>query len=602
MGILYMAEIMRSYIFLGMLAFEVYCFHRGYDMEYNSLGDFLVAHKRLSQEQSDLLRREAQEQQSSFDEYLIKQNILTAQELAQAYAQWYRLPLLMAITEHMVSPEVVAKVPLRFLREQVVIPVYVSEADKTLLLVMDRPYHFAPLDELRMVLGQDLMPAIATRALIIDAINRYYPLEGEKQMIAELAQDEEIAPAVDFGEIGEEDILGMASEAPIIKLVNHILYQAVKQDASDIHIEPFEREIQVRYRIDGALRMGMIPPKRAQSAIISRIKIMAHLNIAEKRKPQGGRIQLKIANKAIDVRVSVLPVVYGERIVMRLLDKSKTVANLEDLGLSSRDYQVLAASIEQPNGIILMTGPTGSGKTSTLYAILSRLNQPGVNIITVEDPVEYQMQGIGQVQVRDKIGLTFATVLREILRQDPDIVMIGETRDSETAQIAIQAALTGHLVLTTLHTNSAAAAVTRLIDMGIEPFLIASTMISVIAQRLVRRLCDACKRPYMPETSAYALLGITPDQAQHITFFQAVGCAACLNSGYRGRLAIFEIMRMSHDIARLVIERVDTRLIQQQASREGMTLLVHDGLAKIKQGLTTIEEVLSEATFRESEE
>lgn len=571
-------------------------------MEYNSLGDVLVAQKRLSQEQCDTLQREAQEQHSAFDDYLMKQGIINAQDMAQAYAQWYNVPFVATITEHMALPEILSKVPLRFLREQVVIPVYRSDTDQTLIVITDRPHHFGPLDELRILFERDLPVAVSTRALIVDAINRYYPLEGEKQMIAELAQEEEISPEVDFGEIGEEDILGMASEAPIIKLVNHILYQAVKQDASDIHIEPFEREMQVRYRIDGILHTGMIPPKRAQSAIISRIKIMAHLNIAEKRKPQGGRIQLKIANKAIDVRVSVLPVVYGERIVMRLLDKSKTVADLEALGLSVRDYEVLVQSIEQPNGIILMTGPTGSGKTSTLYAILNRLNQPGVNIITVEDPVEYQMQGIGQVQVREKIGLTFAAVLREVLRQDPDIVMIGETRDSETAHIAIQAALTGHLVLTTLHTNSAASAVTRLIDMGIEPFLIASTMISVIAQRLVRRLCDACKRTYTPEPSAFVLLGISAEQARSVTFYQAVGCAICMNSGYRGRLAIFEIMRMSNDIARLVIQRVDTRIIQQQACREGMTLLVHDGLAKIKQGLTTVEEVLSEATFREAEE
>jgi len=383
--------------------------------------------------------------------------------------------------------------------------------------------------------------------------------------------------------------------------VNHIFYQAVKRGASDIHIEPFEREVHVRYRVDGILYTGMMPPKRTQSAITSRIKIMSSLNIAEKRKPQDGRIQLKIANKAIDIRVSVLPVVYGERIVMRLLDKTKTFGKLEVLGMNQRDYDALIRSISQPNGIILMTGPTGSGKTSTLYSILSRLNSSAVNIITVEDPVEYQMSGIGQVQVQEKIGLTFAAALRSILRQDPDIVMIGETRDTETAQIAIQASLTGHLVLSTLHTNSAAATITRLLDMGIEPFLIASTLISVIAQRLVRRLCDVCKVSYQPEKSLLSSAGVTPQQAAKMKFFRPVGCGECSQTGFRGRIAIFEVMEVSATMARMIVERVDTASIQRQACKDGMHLLIEDGIAKVGQGLTTIEEVLSEAALHEAE-
>ncbi|MCL5874965.1 MAG: GspE/PulE family protein, partial [Candidatus Dependentiae bacterium] len=325
------------------------------------------------------------------------------------------------------------------------------------------------------------------------------------------------------------------------------------------------------------------------------------LNIAEKRQPQDGRIQIKIADKPIDIRVSILPVTFGERIVMRLLDKTKTFGKLQDLGFSKRDYQIIEQAIHEPNGIILITGPTGSGKTSTLYSILSQLNTPEVNIITVEDPVEYQMAGIGQVQVKEKIGLTFAAALRSILRQDPDIVMIGETRDQETAQIAIQAALTGHLVLSTVHTNSAPATITRLIDMDIEPFLIASTVVVIVAQRLVRRLCTNCKTVYKPDAEVLERLGITEQEARSITFYKAVGCDECLETGYKGRLALFEVMVMTPAIARLTMERADTTVLQQQAQKDGMTLLIEDGVRKIKQGLTTIEEVLSVATAHEIE-
>lgn len=567
-----------------------------------SLGNFLIAQGKISAEQLAALQKSAQEQNISWQEFSVKQGIFSYHDLARATAEAFQVPFVEHITEGMVPPDVLSRIPLRFLRESSIIPARLDERSDTITLITDRPEHFQPLDELRMLFGPPLSIAVAPRSVITEAINKYYPLEGEKQMIAELAQEEEATPEIDFGEIGEEDILGMASEAPIIKLVNHILYQAVKRDASDIHIEPFERELQVRYRIDGILHTAMTPPKRAQAALISRIKIMANMNIAEKRKPQDGRIQLKVANKAIDIRVSALPVIYGERIVMRLLDKSRAIGRLEDLGMSKHDFDILIASIQEPNGILLVTGPTGSGKTSTLYAILNRLNTPEVNIITVEDPVEYQMMGVGQTQVREKSGLTFETALRSILRQDPDIVMIGETRDVETARIAIQAALTGHLVLSTLHTNSAAAAVTRLIDMGIEPFLVSSTIVTVIAQRLVRRLCDVCKQKYNPDVAELALLNLNKESAKNITFYKAMGCAQCLHSGYRGRIAIFEFMHMSPTISKLIMQRAPTNSIERAARHEGMTLLVEDGLEKIKQGITTIEEVLAEATFHGDEE
>jgi len=528
--------------------------------------------------------------------YLKTNNILNDDIIAKVYANQFDTQYIDHINEKMVPPELISKIPLKFLRDNSIIPIKFNDEIR---LVVSDPNNFKPIDELSMILSINSKPLITTKKNIIDSINRYYPLEGTKEMIEELEEENNLNNELDFSEIQEEDILGMANEAPIIKLVNHILYQAVKKEASDIHIEPFEKELRVRYRIDGVMYPSMNPPKRIQSALISRLKIMAHLNIAEKRIPQDGRIQIKIADKSIDIRVSILPVSFGERVVMRLLDKTKTFGSLDTLGFSKRDFTILKNSIAQPNGILLITGPTGSGKTSTLYSILSNLNSPEVNIVTVEDPVEYQMAGIGQVQVKENIGLTFAAALRSILRQDPDIVMIGETRDKETAQIAIQAALTGHFVLSTLHTNSSAATITRLIDMGIEPFLISSTIISVIAQRLIRKLCPECKEIYKPEAEILKKIHIDYLKASQIEFYKPKGCEICSYSGYKGRLAIFEIMAMTPDIAKLTIEKADTAIIEEQAIKDGMTLLVEDGIKKAIEGLTSIEEVLSAATFNE---
>lgn len=562
-----------------------------------SLAQILVDRKIFTKQQIDDFIKFSLEANLNLDEYLRTNNLLKDDQIAKIYAEQFNIKFVENITEKMTDPEQLSKIPLKFLRDNVIMPIF-FEDNKT--IVTSNPADFQPIDELMLLLGSDTHLAVSTKSVIIDAINRYYPIEGTKQMIEELEEEAAISGELDFGAIEQEDILGMASEAPIIKLVNHILYQAVKREASDIHIEPYEKELRVRYRIDGVMYPVFMPPKRAQAALISRIKIMANMNIAEKRIPQGGRIQIKVADKPYDIRVSALPVTFGERIVMRLLDKTKTFVSLEKLSFSKRDFEVINNAIEQPNGIILITGPTGSGKTSTLYSILNKLNSTEVNIITVEDPVEYQMAGIAQVQVKEKIGLTFAYALREILRQDPDIVMIGETRDQETAQIAIQAALTGHLVLSTLHTNSAAASITRLIDMGIEPFLIASTLTVVVAQRLVRRLCPKCKKEYKPEIEILKRLPIDIKEAQKIIFYQPVGCEDCLNTGYKGRLAIFEVMVMTHAIARLTIEKADTILLQNQAVKDGMTTLIQDGLHKIKEGITTIEEVLAVATSGEN--
>lgn len=562
------------------------------------LSKTLVLTGALSEAQVAELQAQAQAERKPFAQFLLEKGVITPENLAKAYAQHYELPLLEKIPEKLADPTLLSKIPFHFLRQNLVMPLLTDGT--TVTIATADPTNFQGIDAVRLMLGTDAPLTVVTVSALIDALNRFYPLEGTKEMIEDLAQEQDVSQeGLEFGEIDEKDILGMANEAPVIKLVNHILLQAAKRGASDIHIEPFEKEVRVRFRIDGVMHLAFTPPKRVQAAIGSRIKIMANLNIAEKRKPQDGRIQIKVADKAIDIRVSVLPVAQGERIVMRLLDKSRTFGALKELNLSERDFKVVSNATVQPNGIILVSGPTGSGKTSTLYSVLSELNKPDVNIITVEDPVEYQMDGVSQVQVKEKIGLTFAAALRAILRQDPDVVMIGETRDAETAQIAIQAALTGHLVLSTIHTNSAPATITRLIDMGIEPFLISSSIVCIIAQRLVRKLCPACKKKYTPAPELIGRLGLTAEEASKITFYEPGGCEECSETGYRGRLAIFEVMQMSNAVAKLTMDKSDASVITQQAVSEGMTLLVTDGIRKIKEGLTTVEEVLSVATSQE---
>lgn len=554
----------------------------------------------LAHQNKEELIKNAEQTHESLEAYLLSNKLITSQDLAKAYAKNYSLPYLEFVTEEMADPELLAKVQFNFLRQNIIMPIML--AGKITILVVD-PLNLASIDELSMLLAKDAPIAVATAGTIIDGINRYYPLEGAKKMMEDLEEDTNILEnGLDLGQIEDQDILNAGAQAPVVKLVNHILFQAVKRGASDIHIEPFEKDVAVRYRVDGIMYLAFSPPKRIQGALISRLKIMANLNIAEKRMPQDGRIEIKVSDKFFDIRVSVLPVMHGERIVMRLLDKSKAFASLEDLGLSEHNAKIIKDVIQKPNGIIFVSGPTGSGKTTTLYSIVSRLNSPDVNIITVEDPVEYQITGINQVQVQNKIGFTFASALRSILRQDPDIVMIGETRDVETAQIAVQAALTGHLVLSTIHTNNAPATITRLIDMGVEPFLISSSVLAVIAQRLVRKLCEHCKEKYTPTAEMVHSIGMTPAHAKKVTFYKPVGCDKCLGIGYKGRMPVFEIMIMSNALARLVIEKADANVLRAQAQHDGMKLLIQDGAWKIELGLTTIEEVLSVATLQEETE
>lgn len=561
-----------------------------------ALEDILVSSGAVNTQQVAECQKEIESTGVSLDRCLIEKKFITPEQLAKAYADYASYEYIDTITEKEADLDLLGKIPLQFLRDNVVIPIKKNGA---VTVVTSNPLNFQPLDELTMLLGGEVKYAVAPESIIIEAINKFYPLEGGKQMMEELEEEDKELDALALEGMEEKDIMTMASEAPVIKLVNQILFQAVKREASDIHIEPFEKELRVRFRIDGVMQTVMTLPKRIQGALVSRIKIMANLDIAEKRVPQDGRINIKLADKAVDIRVSVLPVAYGERVVMRLLDKSRSFKPLDEMGMSEQDYKWVSEAIEEPNGIIFVTGPTGSGKTTTLYSILSALNKQDTNIITVEDPVEYQLAGIGQVQVKEKVGMTFASALRSILRQDPDVVMIGEIRDQETAQIAIQAALTGHLVLSTLHTNDAPASVTRLVDMGVEPFLIASSVVLIIAQRLVRKLCEKCRKQYNPPEELLRRLGITPEEAKSITFYEPGKCSECGETGYKGRIPIFEVMRISEDIAKLIMERADTNQLKKQAIADGMTLLVQDGIRRIKEGITTVEEVLSVATASE---
>lgn len=560
------------------------------------IGEILIDLNVLTPQQ---LQESLDEQKGSgklLGQILLARKVIGKEDLARALAAQVTLIFIERITEQMADPALLGKVPLKFLRQHVVIPI-VYEGYNT--IVTSNPRDLQPLDDLALLMGGVVNYAVSTDSTINDAINKYYPLETSKEMMDELKEGEDRELELGAEPLEEKDIMEMANDAPIVKLVNHVIFQAAKEAASDIHIEPFEKELRIRYRIDGNMYQRVIPPKRYQSAIVSRIKIMSNLNIAEKRIPQDGRIQLKVADKPFDIRVSILPSNFGERVVMRLLDKTKGIVDLEKLNMSERDFQLLSRTVYRPNGIVLVSGPTGSGKTTTLYSILNKLNEPDVNIITVEDPVEYTLNGISQVQVHEKVGLTFASALRSILRQDPDVVLIGEIRDKETAQIATQASLTGHLVLSTIHTNSAPATITRLLDMGIEPFLIASTLVCVISQRLVRRLCSKCKAPYEPTKDMLSRIGLTPATAQGVTFYQPVGCDECLKTGYRGRLPVFEIMEVTDKIGRLIVQRVDASVIAQEALADGMTSLGADGVRNIKAGLTSIEEVLSVAYVEE---
>ena len=524
---------------------------------------------------------------------LVDMGALEPQRLARAVAQEYGLPFQAHIDEHTLENELVAKVPINYAKKNRLLPL--AGDGLVVTVAIADPANYEALDDLHVLFGKTIAAVVAPAEVIAEAINHAYDQASTttaQDLMIDL--DEERLDLV-ASELASEprDLLEADDAAPIIKLVNGLLSQAVKDRASDIHIEVFERDLVVRFRVDGMLYDVLSPPKRFHAAITSRVKVMSGLNIAEKRLPQDGRIRVRIAGRDIDIRVSTIPTAFGERIVLRLLDRAQAAmeVNLDRLGFSGDNLRKIDRLIHQSHGIILATGPTGSGKTTTLYSCLSRINSPEKNIITIEDPIEYQLHGIGQMQVSPKIDLTFASGLRSILRQDPDVIMVGEIRDSETAEIAIQAALTGHLVFSTLHTNDSFGALTRLVDMDIEPFLVSSSVLAVLAQRLVRVVCPDCREPYVPTESELQRAGIRPSQLTG-PIYRAAGCRACRNTGYRGRSAVQELMIVDDDVRGLVMQKADSATIRRACTSRGMKLLRQDGAERVMAGQTTIEELL----------
>jgi len=510
---------------------------------------------------------------------------------ARALADHFGLPFTDQLPDNVELHDLINRLPINFAKRCQLLPV--AREGATVVVATADPGSVGPLDDVRLLLRAPVRVVVAPGPVVIDAINRAYDaVSGSAHELMDgLDQERLDLELQDFEE--PRDLLESDDEAPIIRLVNSLLFQAVKDRASDIHIECFERDLTVRFRIDGILYDILSPPKRFQPVVTSRVKIMAGMNIAEKRLPQDGRIRIRLAGKDVDIRVSTVPTAFGERVVMRLLDKSQTVLHLEELGLQGIKHELVSKLIKQSHGIVLVTGPTGSGKTTTLYACLAKINTTDKNIITIEDPIEYQLHGVGQIQVNPRIDLTFASGLRSILRQDPDVIMVGEIRDLETAEIAIQAALTGHLVFSTLHTNDSFGAMTRLLDMGIEPFLVSSSVSAVMAQRLVRRVCSACREAYEPSREEMEEVGITPQRLGGRPLYKpGAGCGPCKRTGYRGRTGIHELLVVDDEIRGLVMKNADSATIRRAATARGMNTLREDGADKVLEGFTTIEEVL----------
>jgi general secretion pathway protein E len=514
---------------------------------------------------------------------LVKLGLVPEREVAEALAEELGLPLA-GEADYPDLPLHGDRVSVTFLKEARILPL--AESEDGVTVVMADPLDSYTIGAMELFAGKPVRPLVGVPAEIEAALERLY---GRGGALGEIVQT-----VSEAGEPGSEDdvqrLRDLASEAPVIRIVNRLISRAVEARASDIHIEPFEQQLKVRYRIDGVLQEVDAPPAHLRPAVLSRIKIMARLNIAERRLPQDGRIRLAVRGKDIDLRVATIPTMHGEAVVLRVLDRTSVILDFHALGFAGDSLEAYRAALTRPNGILLVTGPTGSGKTTTLYTSLLELNTPDKKILTVEDPIEYQLDGVNQVQIKPQIGLSFAHVLRSMLRHDPDIIMVGEIRDLETAQIAIQAALTGHLVLSTLHTNNAAGTLTRLLDMGVEDYLMTSTVNGIVAQRLVRQLCLHCRRPFAPLPELLRQLGLDP--AEEVTFWQPKGCPKCNGTGYFGRISINEVLVVSDAVRRQILEHAEATALQRTAVQAGMRPMFHDGLAKVRAGVTTVEEVL----------
>jgi general secretion pathway protein E len=572
------------------------------------LGEILVRNCGVAPESIERALTKQREEGGLLGEVLLALKLIDEDQLASALALQFDMPYLRDLPRpDDVPAELIDKLPINFARQRLVMPLGRDASGRVMIAVAD-PHAVEVIDAVSVLLGEPVEAVVVAGNKITDHINKTYSrLRGGAELEESVKKDDD----AEDGEYSSEelvDILDANDEAPIIRWVNSLMFQAAKDGASDIHIRPGEKDIVVRYRIDGVLREVKRVPKKFQQSIIARIKIMAGLNIAEKRLPQDGRIRRKMAGKDVDMRVATAPTAAGETVTIRLLDRSSVLLGLADIGFADDHLALIRDIIKRPHGILLVTGPTGSGKTTTLYACLSEINSPDINILTVEDPVEYQLEGISQTQVNSKIDLTFASGLRSFLRQDPDVIMVGEIRDRETAEVAITASLTGHLVFSTVHTNDAAGGITRLVDMGIEPFLVASSLVGLLAQRLVRRPCYQCARPVKPSDEVLRELGMDPAtfraggyQFPAVkgmrpppvgTVFEPVGCPACQQLGYKGRTGIYELLMVSEKVRRLALDKADAGSIRNAAMEEGMVTLRFDGARKCVLGMTTPEEVM----------
>lgn len=547
------------------------------------LGELLLDFNYITPKQLEEAIKHQQKTNKRLGEALVELNYVQPDDLIQVLEFQLGVPHV-KLRNYIFNPQLATYIPEHIARRHNVIALE-KKGDK-LLVAMSDPTNVVAIDDIEMTSGLKVEPRIATSEEIARAITQVYTLgdEDTTELIASLDIEFQADDEPELDQLKE-----MVEDAPIVRLANHIISQALQMNASDIHIEPMENEVRVRYRIDGVLTEIMTTPKYTQAALISRIKIIADLDITKRRVPQDGRISINIGGMKVDLRVSTLPTVFGEKVVIRLLTKDSSLINIEKLGFSKNNLNRFKDLIERPHGILLVTGPTGSGKSTTLSAALNYLNSPEKNIITIEDPVEYQLHGINQVQANPKAGLDFASALRSILRQDPDIVMVGEIRDEETARIAVRAALTGHLVLSTLHTNDAVSTITRMVDMGIEPYLVASTVIGVVAQRLIRRVCGSCKERHEPSTDEMVLL---KEMNEMDRLYRAVGCNKCGSTGYRGRIAVHEVLVVDDKIKELIVRGANEPEIQDYCVKNGMTSLVMDGIDKYRQGITTYEELV----------
>ena len=569
------------------------------------LGELLLRHKLITKEQLDKALELQKSNNSKLGSNLVKLGFVTDEEIAQVLSKQFGIsPINLGRFE--IDQTVLDLIPVEVARKYDLIPV--NRTGAVLTVAMADPTNIRAMDEINFICGYQVEPVVASDNAIREAIDKYYGSTHAlelKQALKEATHEKNVELGeLDVEILEEAEELDLASlerqseDAPVVKLVNKILYDALNEGASDIHVEPYEKEYRVRYRIDGVLYVKINPPLKLRDAITSRIKIMAKLDIAEKRLPQDGRIKIKTKHlgkiKELDYRVSVLPTLFGEKIVLRLLDKENLKLDMTKLGLESESLRKFEKAILKPYGMLLVTGPTGSGKTNTLYSAMSRINTPEINIITAEDPVEFNIPGINQVQMKEQIGLNFAAALRSFLRQDPNIILVGEIRDFETAEIAIKAALTGHLVLSTLHTNDAPSSINRLMNMGIEPFLVSSSVLLIVAQRLIRKICKECKEEYKVPMEALVDIGFSEEDARNVTIYKGRGCPLCGNTGYKGRVGLFEVLDVTDGVRELILVGASTLEIRRKAVEEGMMTLRASGLEKLRQGITTIEEVLRE--------